>query len=78
MADLASIDLTEHQRRVAEQIVGNPTSLSDIQHMIGGAARDRPDIAGSFMKRLGTRLDGSWWHLERRYGTYAIWRVTAK
>lgn len=78
MADLASIDLTEHQRRVAEQIVGTPTSLSDIQHMIGGAARDRPDIAGSFMKRLGTRLDGSWWRLERRGNDYAIWKVMTK
>lgn len=72
------VDLTVHQRRVAEHIVGRAMSVSDLQHLIGGAARDRPDIAVSFMKKLGKRLEGSWWRLDRRHNGFIIWKVTAK
>lgn len=72
------VDLTIQQRRVAERIMGNPLSLSDIQKLVGGALTDRPDIAYSFMMKLGKRLKGSWWRLERNHEGFAIWKVTAK
>lgn len=75
---MIDVDLTVHQRRVAERIIGHPASLTDIQHYIGGAALDRPDIAASFMKKLGKRLEGSWWRLERHRNGFVIWKVTVK
>lgn len=74
---IEGIDLTPTQKRVAEALVGNPMSIPDICHLIGGAAINRPDIAGSFMKKLSDRFEGSWWSLERVGLQYAVYQRVA-
>lgn len=71
-------DLTTHQQRIFELIKGRFLSLDEIAIHIGPAAAGNIGIAGSFMQKLGKRLGGSWWNLERRGMSYGVFMRTVR